>query len=251
MAFERIALAITKTKASAGITITQRGKAVVALRKDLVAQAGFKPKDTFSAMLGTDDDSGKLRIVKDKDGVACARELKKTGAFFFNLGMVPAIGVTPHKQRPIEARLVEGGIEIDIPEDDAPKRLPPPAKRADEDSEAAAANGGGRARKPSAKAGETLNGVTIDLTLDSEAITFNNKTTEVTTRQAKFVRLLAKPRPQTVAESFLVGALWDGRPPRDAAEQLRLLAIDLKGGLAPIGLDLRTVKGVGYQLKDL
>lgn len=248
MAFERIALAIGKTKASAGITITQRGKAVIALRKDLVAQAAFKAKDTFSAMLGTDDDHGRLRIVKDKDGVACARELKKTGAFFFNLGMVPAIGVTPHKQRPIEARLVEGGIEIEIPPDDGPKLLPPPAKMP---GNAASPTSNGGARKSSAKAGETLNGITIDLTLDSETITFNDKTTEVTTRQAKLVRLLAKPRPAPVDESFLVGALWDGRPPRDAGDQLRSIAADLKGGLAPIGLDLRTVKGVGYQLKDL
>lgn len=245
MAFERIALAIAKTKASAGITITQRGKAVIALRKDLVAQAGFKAKDTFSAMLGTDDDHGRLRIVKDKDGVACARELKKTGAFFFNLGMVPAIGVTPHKQRPIEARLVEGGIEIDIPPDDGPKLLPPPAKMPRND---APPNNGGT---PKEGGGKAINGIFIDLTQDEESITFRGKSTEVTTRQAKLVSLLARPRPQTVSENFLMGALWDGKPPKDGAEQLRLLCADLKGGLSPIGLDLRTVKGVGYQLKDL
>ncbi|HYD66124.1 hypothetical protein [Azospirillum sp.] len=246
MAFERIEIAVNQPRKSAGITITQNGKTVVALRKDLVAQARFNVKDTFSAQLGTDEDVGKLRIVKDKAGVACARELKKTGAFFFRLGMVPAIGVTPHKQRPVDARIVEAGIEIDIPPDDGPKLLPPPAKNPDKPTEPAKV-----ARRQSAPVGETVNGITIDLTLDSESITFNGKATEVTTRQAKFVRLLAKPRPAPVAESFLVGALWDGKPPRDAAEQLRLIAADLKGGLAPIGLDLRAVKGVGYQLKDI
>jgi hypothetical protein len=249
MAFERIEIAVDQPRKSAGITITQNGKTVVALRKDLVAQASFSVKDTFSAHIGTDEDAGKLRIVKDKAGVACARELKRTGAFFFRLGMVPAIGVTPHKQRPIEARLVDGGIEIDIPPDDGPKLLPPPAKMPG--NVAPPTSNGGGARRSSAKVGETLNGITIDLTLDSESITFNHKTTEVTTRQAKLVRLLAKPRPAPVDESFLVGALWDGRPPRDAGDQLRSIAADLKGGLAPIGLDLRTVKGVGYQLKDL
>jgi hypothetical protein len=244
MAFERIALAIAKTKASAGITITQRGKAVIALRKDLVTQTGFKAKDTFSAMLGTDDDHGRLRIVKDKDGVACARELKKTGAFFFNLGMVPAIGVTPHKQRPIEARLVEGGIEIDIPPDDGPKLLAPPRRPVNE----APTNGGGA---PKEGGGNAVNGIFIDLTQDDESVTFRGKSTEVTTRQAKLVSLLARPRPQPVAESFLIGALWDGKPPANAKDQLKQMAADLQKGLSPIGLDLRTVKGVGYQLKDL
>lgn len=245
MAFERIALAIGKTKASAGITITQRGKAVIALRKDVVAQAGFRAKDTFSAMLGTDDDHGKLRIVKDKDGVACARELKKTGAFFFNLGMVPAIGVTPHKQRPIDARLVEGGIEIVIPPDDGPKLLPPPRREVATEKPA----DGGGARKEGG--GTAVNGIFIDLKQDEESVTFRGKSTEVTTRQARLVALLARPRPQPVAESFLVGALWEGRPPKDAAELLRQICADLKGGMSSIGLDLRTVKGVGYQLKDL
>jgi hypothetical protein len=50
MAFERITIDEAKAKASAGITITQNGKVVVALRKDVVAQVGFKAKDTFSAI---------------------------------------------------------------------------------------------------------------------------------------------------------------------------------------------------------
>lgn len=253
MAFERITLATAKSKAPAGLTITQLGKSVIALRKDLVTQAGFKKEMKFAILLGTDDDQGKLRIVKDKAGIACARELEKTGAFFFNLGVLPAIGVTPRKQRPAEARCIEDGIEIDLPPDDEPKRLPPPARSQDEPVRQAAASKpatAGRAQKARA-AGDTLNGVTIDLTEDEESITFKGKSTEVTTRQAKLVRLLAKPRPQTVAEAFLIGALWDGKPTKDAAEQLRLIAADLQKGLSGIGLDLRLVKGVGYQLRDL
>lgn len=108
---------------------------------------------------------------------------------------------------------------------------------------------GGGAR--SNNTGETINGVLVDLTADEESVTFKGKSTEVTTRQAKFVRLLARPRPQPVAEAFLVGALWDGKPPQNATEQLRTMASDLQKGLSPIGLNLASVKGVGYQLKDL
>lgn len=250
MAFERITLATAnKSKAPAGLTITQLGKSVIALRKDLVTQAGFKKEMKFAILLGTDDDHGKLRIIKDKAGMACARELEKTGAFFFNLGMLPAIGVTPRKQRPAEARCIDDGVEIDLPPDDEPKRLPPPAREDPAPARPAAATGGS-ARKEK-DTGDTINGITIDLTEDEETVTFKGKSTEVTTRQAKFVRLLAKPRPQTVAEHFLVGALWDGKPTKDAAEQLRLMAADLQKGLSVIGLDLRLVKGVGYQLRDL
>jgi hypothetical protein len=250
MAFERIELAVAKAKAPAGITITQLGKTVVALRKDIVARAGFKASGTFSAMVGTDDDHGKLRIVKDKDGVACARELKKTGAFFFNLGMVPAIGVTPHKQRAIEARLVDDGVEFDIPPDDGPKLLAPPEKMVAERPLQAIRESAPKPKDTPKPGGVTFHGVTIDTTLDSESISFKGKSTEVTTRQAKLLQLLARPRPAPVAETFLIANLWDGKPPQTAADQLRTMADDLRAGLAPIGLSLNLVKGAGYQLKD-
>jgi hypothetical protein len=248
MAFERITLAAGPRKAPAGLTITQRGKAVVALRKDLVAKAGFKKEMTFAVLLGVDDDHGKLRIVRDKTGMPCARELEKTGAFFFNLGMIPAIGVTPSKQRPAEARLIENGVEIDLPPDDGPKLLAPPAPRKELPQPEVSLGGG--ARRSDGAEGETFNGVTIDLTQDAESVAFKGKAIEVTARQAKFVRLLARPRPSAVGEAFLIGALWDGKPPATAKDQLRTMAADLQKGLSPIKLNLCAVKGVGYQLKD-
>lgn len=248
MAFERVELTIAKSKAPAGLTITQLGKAVVALRKDMVAKAGFKKDMAFAVLLGIDDDRGKLRIVKDKTGTACARELEKTGAFFFNLGVMPAIGVTPRKQRPAEARCIENGIEIDLPPDDGPELLAPRSKmRAEKSAEST----GGGTRKAQGSDVQTFNGVSIDLTVYEETVSFKGKSTEVTTRQAKFVRLLARPRPQPVGEAFLIGALWDGKPPATAADQLRTMAADLQKNLSPIGLNLAVVKGVGYQLKDL
>lgn len=249
MAFERITIEKSAAKAAAGMTITQRGKAVIALRKDVVIKAGFKVKDTFSAMLGTEDDSGKLRIVKDKDGVACARELAKTGAFFFNLGVVPGIGVSPHKQRPIEVRLVDGGIEIDLPPDDGHKLLPSPSKIPPNiETEATV---GGRARKGKHVDEIFLNGITIDQTDGEESITFDGEGVAVSAIEARLVKILARPRPQAVADSFIIGNLWDkGRPPNAADHLRQLCSGDLKKSLAKIGLNLNAVKGVGYQLKD-
>jgi DNA-binding response OmpR family regulator len=91
----------------------------------------------------------------------------------------------------------------------------------------------------------------VDLTLDNENVSFKGKSIEVTTRQAKLVRLLARPRPAPVATSFLIGALWDGKPPQTAQKQIEEMTLDLQKPLKGIGLDLKLVKGVGYQLKDL
>lgn len=251
MAFERIELALAKAKASAGITITQRGKVVVALRKDLVAKAGFKADGKFTAMLGTDDDYGKLRIVKDKAGVAFARELVKTGAFFFNLGIVPVIGTTPHKQRPIDARSIEEGIEFDIPPDDGPKLLAPPTKLAKAADPPVAPAGGGQSSKKKSVDELFLNGITIDQTEGEETISFDGEGIAVSAIEAKLVKILARPRPQTVSESSIIGNLWDKGKPPNASEHLRQLCIgDLKKGLAELGLNLNYIKGVGYQLKD-
>ncbi|MCP1832800.1 hypothetical protein [Bradyrhizobium sp. USDA 4545] len=243
MAFERITIVQGKAKASAGVTITQTGKTVIAVRKDLVAQAGFKAGASYNVLLGTDDDHGKVRIMLDKAGVPCARELKRTGAFFFNLGPVPAIGTTPTHQRPTEARLVEGGIEVDIPPDNGPKLLPAPKKTAAAEQAPAA--------KKASDNEIFLNGITIDQSDGEESITFDGETVAVSPIEAKLVKVLARPRPQVVAEAFIIGALWDkGRPP-SAADQLRRLCTGgLKTSLAKIGLNLNVVKGVGYQLKD-
>lgn len=247
MAFERITIVQGKAKATAGVTITQTGKTVIAVRKDLVAQAGFKAGASYNVLLGTDDDHGRIRIMLDKTGVPCARELKRTGAFFFNLGPVPAIGTTPTHQRPTEARLIEGGIEVDIPEDNGPKLLPAPKKAA-----GAADAPVGRSEPKKASDNEVLlNGITVDQTDGEESITFDGQTVMVSTIEAKLVKILARPRPQTVSESFIIGNLWDkGRPPSAAAQLRRLCTGDLKTSLAKIGLSLNDIKGIGYQLKD-
>ncbi|ODM71711.1 hypothetical protein [Bradyrhizobium elkanii] len=246
MAFERITIVQGKAKASAGVTITQTGKTVIAVRKDLVAEAGFKAGASYNVLLGTDEDHGKIRIMLDKAGVPCARELKRTGAFFFNLGPVPAIGTTPTHQRPTEARLIDGGIEVDIPEDTGPKLLPAP--------KAAGAEPAADSKRSPKKDSDNevfLNGITIDQTNGDESVTFDGEGVAVSTIEAKLVKILARPRPQVVAEAFIIGALWEkGRPP-SAADQLRRLCTgDLKIALAKIGLNLNVVKGVGYQLKD-
>jgi len=248
MAFEKLLIQTKAPRTAAGLTITTTGKSTISLRGDIVAAAKLKPGQTFDALLGTGGDAGKLRLLAADGGGATSRALPRTGAFFISLGRVEAIGTTRTERIGTSARAIGiGGVEIDIP------ALPDAASEAEADNTdeapapAGAANGG---HGSSNGAGETVNGVTIDLTDGAESVSFKGKSTEVTARQAKLVRLLARPRPQPVDESFLVAALWDGKPMLNATEQLKTIAADLRNSLAPIGLDLKAVKGVGYQLRD-
>lgn len=258
MAFERLEMRVRppaeNSPASIGLSMwgTRRsGKpiAIVSLRQDIVEKAKLSAASRFHVFIGSGDDAGRLRLTAAADGIVPARVFKTTRAFFVNLGYVERFGGAPARKTPTEARVIaDGTVEIDIPafEFDTPAMAAPAQKRS---AEKPAPTGGGAAKKETVT--KPINGITIDLTPDSETVSFGGRSIEVTTRQARLVQLLARPRPAPVAESFLVGALWDGRPPQRALEQLRQIAADLKGALAPIGLDLRTVKNVGFQLKDL
>ncbi|TGN90898.1 helix-turn-helix domain-containing protein [Bradyrhizobium yuanmingense] len=252
MAFERLTIAVGKAKQPAGLSISARGNTVVAVSAELIKQAGFKANASFAVLLGTEDDAGKLRIVHDPDGVPCAREFKRTGAFFFKLGMVPAIGTLQRKQQRTGARLVDGAIEIDIPPDDGPKLLPAPSARSEASSQAPRAPAAGPPKSAATRttAGQTIGDVVINAAEDQESITFKGKSLAVSAREAKFLTILAKPRPNPVGTGFITDKLWDGRPPASAHVMLGQLVTDLKKSLPSIGLTVALVKGVGYQLKD-
>lgn len=244
MAFERIEVAVGKVKLPAGICISKHGKTIVSVRGDLVATAGFKADGKFVVLLGKEDDAGKIRIINDKDGVACARQLMKTGAFFFNLGMVPAIGTVQVKQVQTLARAIKDGVEIDIP-NMGPKLLAPPQKAAAPESGGEDAGAGG---EPS---GEKIGDVWIDDTDGRESISFKGRSVAIGAREAEFLVILARVRPNVVAPAFIIGKLWAaGKAPNSAGLQIGQLATDLKKSLPSIGLTVNLVKGVGYQLRD-
>lgn len=252
MAFERLEVRVRppaeKSPAAIGLSMwgaRRSGKpiVIVSLHADLVEQARFDASSRFNVFIGTGDDSGKLRLSADPRGIVPARVFKTTKAFFVNLGYVEQIGSAPARKTPTDARVISPGtVEIDIPEFDFEPEinyLPAPAK-----PEATAPGKSGM--------GEIfLNGISIDLTDGEETITFDGEGIAVDPLEARLVKLLARPRPAPVAETFLIANLWDGKAPKNAPDIIRqLCAGDLKKGLAKLGLVLAPVKGVGYQLKD-
>jgi DNA-binding winged helix-turn-helix (wHTH) protein len=217
---------------------------IISMRHELVAEAAFSEQSKFDVLVGTGTDSGKLRLVDTSDGIVPIRSLKRTNAWFVDLGVIAAIGTERRKRQPTDARVISAGtVEIDIPNFSA------------DDGEEQGAPAPVAPKKPAAgnssASMETLNGISIDFARNNESVTFKGNTVEVTTRQAKLTRLLARPRPAPVDESFLIAKLWDNRPPTNAHAQLRTMCSDLQKGFSPIGLNLNLVKGAGYQLKDL
>lgn len=218
---------------------------------DATVNFGFTEKSTFNLFIGREGDAGKLRLVEAKGGKVQAVFMKRTGAFFVRLGAVAAIGTEPCPRTETEARVVEKGtVEVDIPEFESVKLLAPPVgataepvlRKLGEYPPRGKENGGAEI---------FLNGITIDLTDENETVTFDGEGIVVSALEANLVKILARPRPAPVSETFIIGALWEKPVPRDASEQLRQLCVgDLKKGLAKLGLSLAAVKGVGYQLKD-
>jgi hypothetical protein len=283
MAFERLevqAKAGGRLGKPASVTLScvggaKRPAACISLSEELRIAAGFFDTTKFDVLIGRGEDSGRLRLVASKYGIVKARVFKTTKAYFVNLGFVPEIGTVRAKRTPTDARVIEGGtVEIDIPDFDrggdedvvvkAPAVKTPaiqaasaiaaimadPASTPADKKSANGKSGNGHAPAPAADPMvETYNGVSIDFAEDDERVTFKSKTTEITAEQALLIRALARPRPTPVAEAFLISQVWKKSPPKYATEQLRAMTQELQKGLKPLGLELKKVPGVGYQLR--
>ena len=283
MAFERLevrAPAGGRPGKPAAITLSCMGNAkrpavCISLSEELRIAAGFFDTTKFDVLIGQGDDSGRLRLVASNTGIVPARVFKTTKAYFVNLGFVPEIGTVRAKRTPADARVIKGGtVEIDIPDfdrggdEDVVVKAPavktasaiaaimadPASRPADKKSANGKSGNGkrGNGHAPAPAAGpmvETYNGVSIDFAEDDERVTFKSKTTEITAEQALLIRALARPRPAPVAEAFLISQVWKKSPPKYATEQLRAMTQELQNGLKPLGLDLKKIPGVGYQLR--
>ncbi|MCZ7564721.1 MAG: hypothetical protein M5U08_13855 [Burkholderiales bacterium] len=136
-----------------------------------------------------------------------------------------------HSPGPAGAR--GGGAEI-------PAFLPAPAKPP-----------APRPPKPAAPARDPLfaNGVEITFGPDAD-VTYAERTTEITERQAELLAVLAPAMPLPVGRDFIAGKLW-ASPPTHADVMLGEIASSLKAALPGIGLQLKTVRGVGIALQPL
>lgn len=87
------------------------------------------------------------------------------------------------------------------------------------------------------------------ISVGREEITFNGRRQRCTPRAAQLVGLLAKAKPNPIGDEFLIAKLWTQRPP-NAGEYLDGLVHEL-GSLKKIGLEVRTLKGIGRQITEI
>jgi hypothetical protein len=94
-----------------------------------------------------------------------------------------------------------------------------------------------------------LQGVTVCFTRDEESVSCRGKTMEVTAQQAKLVATLLRAMPNPVNFDFVVSKMWSKPAPSSARTVLIFqIASACRDALAPIGLEIKTMKGVGMSL---
>lgn len=70
--------------------------------------------DRVALLIGTGDDAGKAKLVKDKHGTARAH-LLRGGAALLRFGYVPMLGQDPAEHEVLEFRADGDGFEFDLP----------------------------------------------------------------------------------------------------------------------------------------
>lgn len=250
-----------------------RLKTTLTISGELAGEAGLGDKSRVNVLIGRGDSAGKLRFVKaNDDGQVLCRQLQRSTSLMLRLGHVAEFANRRVKALPAEARVVETGtVEIDVPDfaaapevevtdDEAESDAEDEEEAADVDAEDSAPAEEPAVQSPPrvpAKNAATssertlLNGIAVVVTRNAESVEFKGKVIEVTDVQAHMVSLLAAPRPQAVAESFLAQKMFPSKAADLGIQNVRSVAQHLRGPLRRIGLDLNPVKGVGFQLKDV
>lgn len=240
----------------------------VGLRRNFLDAAKFGKVHRFDIAIGEGPDAGKIRIAPDEDGVFLARSMK-AGTLVFDLGHVPQFGNDAHQSNSAEVALIDGAAVVTVPDwndDDADdddeetgndhqdeiRELAETIQRADKPvASPQRPQAPQRTASPALKSvakSVTFHGITINLTPDSEAISFRGETVEVSQRGAQCVECLARVMPSCVGDDFLIGKLWKAKP-NNPTVMLDLIVRDLSS-LKTIGLEIRTQRGIGRQLVE-
>lgn len=94
------------------------------------------------------------------------------------------------------------------------------------------------------------NGIAVSREVGEESIRIGDHVYDLTDRQACFLATLAAASPQPVGREFIAKRIWAGKAIPEFYETiLTTLATELRAPLGIMGLDLKTVRGVGFALQ--
>lgn len=120
MAFEKLEVVVAPSRKGlpASITLTCQGGGrpafSLALSQTFTAQAGFAAGEKFDLLVGTGDDQGVVRLVRNEDGLIEAQDAK--GGLKFRAGHIERFGLAKRKKEYCAAEVVTfDSVEITLP----------------------------------------------------------------------------------------------------------------------------------------
>lgn len=213
----------------------------------------------LSVFVGTGEHAGKLRIEIDEAGnIFTAKEsAKNKRGIRLSLGRLsPLPDVHMEKAEPCAARVVEGGIEVELPDALKTKPAAAPERGAEKpgprqpDVRRAEPPPAPPPSKPPAKANGTpalhVRGVSLFDDAGQERISFKGREAQLTARMAQLARLLMPGAPQPIDRKHLINKLGIGGEFADV--QLNGKVGELRRVLLTVGLDVKAIKGIGVAL---
>jgi hypothetical protein len=220
---------------------------IVVVRAAVYEKAKWKTGDQVGVAIGIEGDDYRIRLKRNsKKPIAKIRVLPK-GGFTVDVGHIEELGSTPQTSAATEAKLIDNDtIEIVVPdwqaEDDA-EQEPPPARLDSAERKAPA-----KIQRGPAGLGLELHGVTIDLTVDEESVTYAGKTIDVTTNQAAMLAACLRGLPNVIDRNFMRRQLFAAKSMTEGDALLDFVAQDLPKAMASIGLTFKIIKGQGFAL---
>lgn len=217
-------------------------------------------KRAYDVLIGSGDDAGKMRVQAAKTGHASYRRMRNY--LIFNLGIVPSLPSRQIDKQRLDAKAIDAAtLEIVLPnwdalplqdDEDEDERadgradVPPPSRRAI----VAPPHGAARPAKPASGAQTEIvrNGITLDVTLDEETITFGKKTMDISTRQAAVAAALLRAMPSNVGREWLCRNVLTDIPAHARDVSLDMIFRDLAKACSAVGLELKVTPKVGVML---
>lgn len=96
---------------------------------------------------------------------------------------------------------------------------------------------------------DTPDGRSLVVSLETNIASRWGRTVRLTPQQAEILHILSSRAPGTVREEPLVSGLYGySDPPEKPSKTLRVQMVHIRNAVAPLGVNIKNVFGIGYRL---
>lgn len=226
--------------------LTTRFQLIAGIVQAASQQAAAGERDRAIAML---DAAGTL-IESERKGltvrVATADEIERPRRRYQRK---PKAARKPRRKRvELEAQTNFAGAPVDAAAVD--RKIDAAPRQVRDDVVRTVAGGALRAAAPADQVNPSVteNGVTVELGAGAESFEYRGVKHRITAKQAKFVLCLARALGQVIGRDHIIKKVWGANAAATIETTLSSMASDMKTMFAKAGLELKTVRGIGYAL---